>query len=143
MRSPQRHRDKGVADGEKRRPDAWRLSRRERAESRRPQGVGHRQSAREAIVESLDERHYSLVADSPIRRHDRPRAGLKQRRGQPLHAFAAHQNAAGGTTRRQHDEIGVQRKRGEVAGSDESIVFIGILVVGFYYAWRKGALEWV
>jgi NADH:ubiquinone oxidoreductase subunit 3 (subunit A) len=21
-------------------------------------------------------------------------------------------------------------------------VFIGILVVGYYYAWRKGALEW-
>src|SRR5437667_412248 len=25
----------------------------------------------------------------------------------------------------------------------EMFVFIGILVVGFYYAWRKGALEWV
>ncbi|MFN2598568.1 MAG: NADH-quinone oxidoreductase subunit A [Pyrinomonadaceae bacterium] len=24
----------------------------------------------------------------------------------------------------------------------EMLVFIGILVVGFYYAWRKGALEW-
>jgi NADH-quinone oxidoreductase subunit A len=21
-------------------------------------------------------------------------------------------------------------------------VFIGILIVGYYYAWRKGALEW-
>jgi len=25
----------------------------------------------------------------------------------------------------------------------EMIVFLGILVVGFAYAWRKGALEWV
>ena len=25
----------------------------------------------------------------------------------------------------------------------EMFVFIGILVVGLYYAWRKGALEWV
>ena len=25
----------------------------------------------------------------------------------------------------------------------EMFVFIGILVVGYYYAWRKGALEWV
>jgi NADH-quinone oxidoreductase subunit A len=24
----------------------------------------------------------------------------------------------------------------------EMFVFIGILVVGYYYAWRKGALEW-
>ena len=24
----------------------------------------------------------------------------------------------------------------------EMLVFIGILVVGYYYAWRKGALEW-
>ena len=23
------------------------------------------------------------------------------------------------------------------------LLFIGILVVGYYYAWRKGALEWV
>ena len=25
----------------------------------------------------------------------------------------------------------------------EMLVFIGILVVGYYYAWRKGALNWV
>lgn len=25
----------------------------------------------------------------------------------------------------------------------EMLIFIGILVVGYYYAWRKGALEWV
>ncbi|HQR36924.1 MAG TPA: NADH-quinone oxidoreductase subunit A [Blastocatellia bacterium] len=30
-----------------------------------------------------------------------------------------------------------------IFGLIEMIVFIGILVVGFYYAWRKGALEWV
>lgn len=24
----------------------------------------------------------------------------------------------------------------------EMLIFIGILVVGYYYAWRKGALEW-
>jgi NADH-quinone oxidoreductase subunit A len=24
----------------------------------------------------------------------------------------------------------------------EMFVFIGILIVGYYYAWRKGALEW-
>jgi NADH-quinone oxidoreductase subunit A len=27
-------------------------------------------------------------------------------------------------------------------GLIEIIVFIGLLVVGYYYAWRKGALEW-
>ena len=27
-------------------------------------------------------------------------------------------------------------------GLTEMLVFIGILVVGYYYAWRKGALEW-
>ena len=27
-------------------------------------------------------------------------------------------------------------------GLIEMLVFIGILVVGYYYAWRKGALEW-
>jgi NADH-quinone oxidoreductase subunit A len=27
-------------------------------------------------------------------------------------------------------------------GLAEMIVFIGILVVGYYYAWRKGAFEW-
>lgn len=27
-------------------------------------------------------------------------------------------------------------------GLIEMIIFIGILVVGYYYAWRKGALEW-
>src|SRR6185436_21001812 len=29
-----------------------------------------------------------------------------------------------------------------LAGLLEMIVFIGILLVGFWYAWRKGALEW-
>ncbi len=28
-------------------------------------------------------------------------------------------------------------------GLIEMFVFIGILVVGYYYAWQKGALEWV
>jgi NADH-quinone oxidoreductase subunit A len=27
-------------------------------------------------------------------------------------------------------------------GLAEMLMFIGILVVGYYYAWRKGALEW-
>jgi NADH-quinone oxidoreductase subunit A len=27
-------------------------------------------------------------------------------------------------------------------GLIEMVIFIGILVVGYYYAWRKGALEW-
>jgi len=27
-------------------------------------------------------------------------------------------------------------------GLIEIIIFIGILIVGYYYAWRKGALEW-
>ena len=27
-------------------------------------------------------------------------------------------------------------------GLVEMLLFIGILVVGYYYAWRKGALEW-
>ena len=29
-----------------------------------------------------------------------------------------------------------------VFGLVEMLVFIGILVVGYYYAWRKGAFEW-
>jgi NADH-quinone oxidoreductase subunit A len=29
-----------------------------------------------------------------------------------------------------------------VFGLVEMLVFIGILVVGYYYAWQKGALEW-
>jgi NADH-quinone oxidoreductase subunit A len=29
-----------------------------------------------------------------------------------------------------------------VFGLAEMLVFIGILVVGYYYAWRKGAFEW-
>jgi len=29
-----------------------------------------------------------------------------------------------------------------VTGLIEVIVFIGILVVGLYYAWKKGALNW-
>jgi len=28
-------------------------------------------------------------------------------------------------------------------GLIEMFVFIGILVIGYYYAWQKGALEWV
>jgi len=28
-------------------------------------------------------------------------------------------------------------------GFVEMVVFLGILVIGFAYAWRKGALEWV
>ena len=35
----------------------------------------------------------------------------------------------------------VFRKLG-VAGLIEMFVFIGILVVGYVYAWKKGALEW-
>ena len=35
----------------------------------------------------------------------------------------------------------VYRKLGLV-GLVEMAVFIGILVVGFWYAWKKGALEW-
>src|SRR2546423_6321460 len=27
-------------------------------------------------------------------------------------------------------------------GLAEMLIFIGVLVVGYYYAWRKGALEW-
>src|SRR3954452_24755838 len=27
-------------------------------------------------------------------------------------------------------------------GLAEMLIFIGILVIGYYYAWRKGALEW-
>jgi NADH-quinone oxidoreductase subunit A len=30
-----------------------------------------------------------------------------------------------------------------IFGLIEMLIFIGILVVGYYYAWRKGALEWV
>ena len=29
-----------------------------------------------------------------------------------------------------------------IFGLVEMLLFIGILVVGYYYAWRKGALEW-
>jgi len=29
-----------------------------------------------------------------------------------------------------------------VFGLVEMLIFIGILVVGYYYAWRKGALDW-
>ena len=29
-----------------------------------------------------------------------------------------------------------------LVGVIEMAVFIGILVVGFWYAWKKGALEW-
>ena len=30
-----------------------------------------------------------------------------------------------------------------IFGLIEMVLFIGILVVGYFYAWRKGALEWV
>jgi NADH-quinone oxidoreductase subunit A len=30
-----------------------------------------------------------------------------------------------------------------IFGLIEMLVFIGILIVGYYYAWKKGALEWV
>ena len=30
-----------------------------------------------------------------------------------------------------------------IVGLVEMVLFIGILVVGYFYAWRKGALEWV
>lgn len=30
-----------------------------------------------------------------------------------------------------------------VFGFVEMLIFLGILVIGFAYAWRKGALEWV
>jgi NADH-quinone oxidoreductase subunit A len=30
-----------------------------------------------------------------------------------------------------------------IFGLIEVLIFIGILVVGYYYAWRKGALDWV
>ncbi len=30
-----------------------------------------------------------------------------------------------------------------IVGLIEMLIFIGILVVGYFYAWRKGALEWV
>ena len=36
----------------------------------------------------------------------------------------------------------VDFKRLGVLGLMEMIVFIGILLVGFWYAWKKGALEW-
>jgi NADH:ubiquinone oxidoreductase subunit 3 (subunit A) len=29
-----------------------------------------------------------------------------------------------------------------LVGLVEMVVFIGILIVGFWYAWKKGALEW-
>jgi len=29
-----------------------------------------------------------------------------------------------------------------IFGLIEMVIFIGLLVVGYYYAWRKGALEW-
>ena len=30
----------------------------------------------------------------------------------------------------------------EIFGLIEMFIFIGILMVGFVYAWKKGALEW-
>lgn len=36
----------------------------------------------------------------------------------------------------------VDFKRLGLLGLMEMIVFIGILLVGFWYAWKKGALEW-
>jgi NADH-quinone oxidoreductase subunit A len=29
-----------------------------------------------------------------------------------------------------------------LVGLAEMVVFIAILIVGFWYAWKKGALEW-
>jgi NADH-quinone oxidoreductase subunit A len=37
----------------------------------------------------------------------------------------------------------VQYRELALFGLIEMLVFIGILVVGYAYAWRKGALEWV
>ncbi|MHB8618477.1 MAG: NADH-quinone oxidoreductase subunit A [Chloroflexota bacterium] len=36
----------------------------------------------------------------------------------------------------QYDKLGV-------FGLSEMIVFVAILLIGYFYAWRKGALEWV
>jgi NADH-quinone oxidoreductase subunit A len=36
----------------------------------------------------------------------------------------------------------VAYKKLGLVGLLEMVVFIGILVVGFWYAWKKGALEW-
>ena len=36
----------------------------------------------------------------------------------------------------------VASKKLGLVGLLEMVVFIGILVVGFWYAWKKGALEW-
>jgi NADH-quinone oxidoreductase subunit A len=36
----------------------------------------------------------------------------------------------------------VDFKRLGLLGLMEMIVFIGVLLVGFWYAWKKGALEW-
>lgn len=36
----------------------------------------------------------------------------------------------------------VDFKRLGLLGLMEMIIFIGILLVGFWYAWKKGALEW-
>jgi NADH-quinone oxidoreductase subunit A len=36
----------------------------------------------------------------------------------------------------------VDFKRLGLLGLMEMVVFIGILLVGFWYAWKKGALEW-
>jgi NADH-quinone oxidoreductase subunit A len=36
----------------------------------------------------------------------------------------------------------VDFKRLGLLGLMEMLVFIGILLVGFWYAWKKGALEW-
>lgn len=30
-----------------------------------------------------------------------------------------------------------------IFGLIEILIFIGILIIGYYYAWRKGVLEWV
>ena len=38
---------------------------------------------------------------------------------------------------------GVILDRLSIFGLIEMFVFVGILVVGYYYAWRKGAFEWV
>ena len=38
---------------------------------------------------------------------------------------------------------GVILDRLSVFGLIEMVIFVGILVVGYFYAWRKGAFEWV
>ena len=91
---------------------------------RRPECVGDGKSTSETVIESFDERHHALVADPPVRRDDRSRARLKQRRRQSLHPLAADQHASGRTTRREHDQVRIERECREVAGSHEPVLAI-------------------